>query len=235
VSGHSLGAGALQYFLKDLGSAGVSCPVKTFRDGSPGAEVTNLTTNESIVNFANTNDFVLKVPSALPWTKTAIAGVLPTAVSAVINSTIQSKNRVGPTIYIDTDIPVTPDNPFSQHSSRLYVQEVSIISSFANDTNESPFSATALGQSLAANAAYTGGPMNIAIAGVGGSATAGPKIGGGTEELPQTNIVHIQSGDSYCLAGTSNCVFVWNAQLALGLTRRAFPWFESYQAASASM
>jgi hypothetical protein len=229
VSGHSLGAGTVQYLLQNLNQKLPSTiAVQAFTDGSPGAELSTLGNGTEIENFLNTNDLVTKAPiasAALPAAQ-LLTLILAEATNEVplVNSATASardlaqsfkpKQREGSSIYLDTDEDTSLIGSTTEHNNRFYVQEAGILASLADDP-DSPFSGTLLGFALENNTVYQGN-IQIALAGVGGPATEVPAPGGGTTQLPIDDTVHIQTGDAYCLAGpplgsADRCTFIWNS------------------------
>lgn len=220
ISGHSLGAGAAQYLLKDL--AAVQSNIRLYTDGSPGAEASAQFGGNKITHFINTEDVVTMVPTALPIFKTAATALATAqlglvgrvAVAAVLDS-IEQKSRVGSEVSINTNIGSLPG--LVEHTHRLYVQEVSILVDFARDA-ASPFSRTALGTALASNQVYTGTNIQIALTGVGGPTMDVPiSYGNYTPAvLPLTNVVNISAADDYVL-GSADAKIIWNRP---GLTEK---------------
>ena len=149
VSGHSLGAGALQYFMNDFASS--SIPVYAYTAGTPGSEVD--TGDSRIVNFIHTDDVVPKLGTlsqAAPVLSKAtyilgIAGFgtpLSTAsnLASSLLGTISAKYRTGETIKIDSD--VADFMGTAEHKVGLYEQDTLKLEFFATDAN-SPFEAVA--------------------------------------------------------------------------------------------
>jgi Ca2+-binding RTX toxin-like protein len=215
VSGHSLGAAAVQYFLQDLASSGVNIPIQAYTDGSPGSEVTAFSSSE-IVNLANTYDYVAMVPTAISAFQTALVayGALTLNPSlAALAGAINQKTRVGSTINLQTNIPAPITDfghMFDQHNNKLYVQEAGILNNFALDS-VSPFAGTALANSLVNNLVYSGPGLTIALTGVGGHATAVPAdiTGSTTKQDPFENVVSISSSTDYVL-GSPGAKIYWD-------------------------
>ncbi|WP_439613881.1 M10 family metallopeptidase C-terminal domain-containing protein [Reyranella sp.] len=222
ISGHSLGAGAAQYLLKDL--VAVQPNTRLYTDGSPGAEVAAQFGGTKITNFINTDDAVPMVPTALPIFKT-VATALATAhlgfvgraaVAAVLDS-IEQKSRVGSEVSINTNIGLLPG--LAEHTHRLYVQEVSILESFARESASPFFSRTALGTALASNTVYTGDNIQIALTGVGGDGMDKPISYAPNYTpavLPRTNVVFVSAADDYVL-GSEDARIFWTIP---GLTEK---------------
>jgi hypothetical protein len=229
VSGHSLGAAAVQYFLQSLSQAGVTQTIQAYTDGSPGAETNTLGNGSEVENFLNTNDLVTKVPVYLDAPKIIVpliedavsdipgANLIAAGLSALV-SAAQPKQREGSSINLDTDIASLPG--VAEHNSAFYEQESEILTDFADDL-ESPFKGSQLAQSLTSDQVYQGPPIGIALAGVGGPETAVPAYVPGTTQLttaalPETYTVHIQTGDTYALGNEVGLdsdlpdEFIWN-------------------------
>ena len=206
LSGHSLGAGAVQYLLKDLRAYNV----RAFTVGSPGAEAGAQGDGARLTSFINTDDPVTMVPTALPVFKLAVSalgrsllGPVGGTVVSLALGTMENKWREGSHVHISTDLETLPF-VFGEHNSRLYVQEVSILSGFAQDL-QSPFSSTALAASLRDGTAYQGAPLHVALSGVGGPDTRLP----GTVDLPFTHSVTVGADDDYVLA-SPGAIINWN-------------------------
>jgi RTX calcium-binding nonapeptide repeat (4 copies) len=217
----------VQYFMSQFPDT-ASYSVFGYTDGSPGAEVDK--TDPRVENFVDAGDPVPLVPTITSTLASvaiiaagvgAIVGTSGGTAVAQILSTMQPKSRNSVTITFDNDIPVLfGGSIFNEHDNKLYEQEASILSTFALDPN-GPFSGSPLAQSLKNEDIYASSPVGIAIAGVGGVATAVPSYVPGTSQLttqalPETETVHLRSGDAYALGnhvGMSLAlpdVFVWN-------------------------
>ena len=230
VSGHSLGAAMVQYFMSQFpdtkdGNSGYN--VYGYTDGSPGAEVD--ASDPQIENFIDSGDPVSLVPTvtsalgevAIAAGVSALAGSVAGVAVRGILASIASKSRNDSSITFDNDIPVPLNSAglFNEHNNKLYEQELGILSNFAND-DESPFSGSPLATDLLNNQTYTGS-LRIALAGVGGAATAVPAYVPGTtelttSELPEERLVHLKLGDDYALGNDvgipdlNRDQFVWN-------------------------
>lgn len=213
ISGHSLGAGAAQYLLKDL--AEVQPNIQLYTDGSPGAEAAARFGTSVTTHFINTDDVVTTVPTNLPALKTVALALALTAPGPVVGAvatalnSIEQKARVGSEVTINTAIGSGLGTV--EHTHRLYVQEVSILVDFAGDI-VSPFSWTALGNALATNQVYAGGNIQIALTGVGGPDMDKP-ISYAPEytpaDLKYKNFVNVSAADDYVLASEDSRI-IWN-------------------------
>jgi hypothetical protein len=164
VSGHSLGAGALQYFMNEFPNTG-AYTVQGYTDGSPGAEVD--AGDLRIENFVNTGDPVPLATaatspfgtSAITAIASAVGGGLAGAAVGTLLAAIQAKTRAGADIRLDDG---ATGYHVSEHNAKLYVSEVTDLSKLAADAN-SPFSGSALGEDLIGNVTYTGPTLSIAV------------------------------------------------------------------------
>jgi Ca2+-binding RTX toxin-like protein len=195
VSGHSLGAPMVDYFMKDFPNTS-QYTVTGYTDGYPGVE--DPAGDTRIENFIHTKDVVAELgnlsnnPVLLASVATALAAVVatvsPLAAGAVF-STIDSakpKSDEGTNILIDSDIPTTFPNLLGQHFATTYVQDATKLAQFARDPL-SPFMSSPLGRSLLSNdPSISLSPTEIAVG------------------MPGSNLVHVKPGDNYVLGYDPN-------------------------------
>jgi hypothetical protein len=180
VGGHSLGAGAVQYFMSQFPDT-AAYSVRAFTDGSPGSD-TGVATDSRIDNFVHPEDPVagLVIPvTSLPG-KLAISSLI-TAVTAasfglppllgvpaitlgttlnVILWSASQRLRLGTDIIIDDQFMQT--YTLAAHSSVLYEADLAQIAGFADDT-ASPFYGSALAAALRAGTMYTGNTVRLGL------------------------------------------------------------------------
>ncbi|QIG95967.1 hypothetical protein [Bradyrhizobium sp. 6(2017)] len=212
VSGHSLGAAMVQYFMRATPDTS-QYTVRAWTDGSPGSDEPGAPRSDSrIENFVHTDDPVTKVPfitqpgveKAIIDAFAALGPLSGTAAAALVAITNQ-KFREGSNVLLNSDIGNAVTGLF-EHSSSTYTPDVAKLYSYAKDAG-SPFSATALGLSLASNLAsnnvYTGPQVQVAV---------------GTSTGHQT---HTIATDAYVLGGIGpvNDDIFWNSPTASDPTR----------------
>jgi Ca2+-binding RTX toxin-like protein len=181
VSGHSLGAGMVQYLLSEFKGDHRFIGIT---DGSPGSDTG--TPDNRIVNFVHSDDPIATlselgsstlgkaVIAALAAATVALApggGVqLATAVTQILLD-LKQKVREGSNVTIDSSVHAalvslatlsSPDTIFDEHKSALYASTVFKLIGFAGDA-ASPFARTALAQALRAGTDYTGKDLQVGV------------------------------------------------------------------------
>src|SRR5262245_13238779 len=193
ISGHSLGAGVVPYFLQAFPDT-ASYTVRGYVDGPPGSEADK--GDSRIVNFVHAGEMfpaaddhrgdsvvILGEVSHNDYANVGGGPLGRAAVDAAIDvlspSGIDPKTRVGSDILIDSDVP--QDLPIvswvygqglfgPQHNSNLYAADLAKLVRFAND-DSSPFAWTdasktqhsALALALRSGTVYQGSPLAIAV------------------------------------------------------------------------
>jgi hypothetical protein len=208
VSGHSLGAAAVQYLVNDLRrnpNKNSNLTIMGYTDGSPGSE--SPPESLPIINFVQVGDPVPKTPT-LKNAAAGKAGIIALATIAggiragvevgVALPPFQPKTRVGLDVVIDAGSKIL--NPLAYHKSVLYADNVGTLSSFAKDPN-SPFASSKVGLSLTENKIADAASSNAVAPG----ATDGNEIAVGSAVLdsqgnpqPSTN-VRVNPNDNYVL------------------------------------
>jgi len=221
VSGHSLGAAALQYFIGALESQRQQDPtvqeIEGYTDGSPGSE--NPAVGLPIDNFVQIGDPVSLVPSVVgsQGEISALSAALRAAgplgiVAAGFLSQVQPKTRVGSDIVIDDDGSALLPS-LTYHDSLLYAQNVETLYQFASDLN-SPFAYSQIGMSLADDTLYTPSSTYrnpFAPSAMDGNEIAVSAIVSSSDPVPSTN-VYIHSTDNYVLGGNLVHIF-WDVPI----------------------
>ena len=183
VSGHSLGAGVVQYFMHDHPGP----KFRAYTDGSPGSDHVNADAEDPrIMNIIRTDDAVTFVPditakTSNPISKLALVGLttsLATLASAggpiiaggvnigaaFINDiiiTAQRKFRQGGEIFLNS--PISDDfTDLLEHDKSSYVNDMATLFRFAEDL-ASPFATHGLAQALRADSIYNGVPVHLTV------------------------------------------------------------------------
>lgn len=129
VSGHSLGAGAAQYFMSQFPNTS-NYVVQAYTDGSPGAEVD--VGDSRIENFINSGDVVAAVPSYFGDLSNLIdAGVFP---PGLVESVVQTKHHTGSEVIFDNN---DTTRGTAEHNKLLYVSNLEKLIAFASDPSSS--------------------------------------------------------------------------------------------------
>lgn len=238
VSGHSLGAGMVQYFMREFPDT-ASLSVRAYTDGSPGSdEISAPATDDRILNFVNRDDPIPLVPDLTsPLGKLALGSIVtgmglisPFAGAAGIIDgvlvTAKEKFRIGTDVIIDKSYGVSPNYSVEQgHSAVGYLSDVAALTQEAS--RSIPFSKSDLGKALQNDTPYTGPSGRIALGtDANDIITARPShdlvlgSGGGDriigEELVsiiQPGLPHIDAGDggdTLVLSGYSSTQFDWS-------------------------
>ena len=186
VSGHSLGAGMVQYFIEEFsGSVGT---IRGYTDGSPGADnIVSSRVNSRIVNFVHTDDLVPQLGDAshnAPL-RTALTlglpalGLVGTAAAGALENMIP-KYREGSEIRINSEI--SSSVSVQEHDSGRYIDTLGRLIELSNDP-QSVFYNHELARSLRNDTVYAGSTIQIA-----------PGTSHG-------DIINSQVGDRFVLAG----------------------------------
>jgi Protein of unknown function (DUF2974) len=203
VSGHSLGAAAVDYFMYEFPDT-AQYKIRAYTDGSPGIEYDIAAEKDNrITNFINVDD---PVPILGDLTnrgadtdqlKFAIAAMatlafdLPTGIDVGLSlANLQPKLREGGYLIFDNDAPTG-----AEHDSGLYQREVAKLYELAADSH-SPFFRESLAQTLVRDGGYGGPPITIGMAGVS------------TDDAVY-NTVHIHPNDKYVF-GVSGGTISWD-------------------------
>jgi Ca2+-binding RTX toxin-like protein len=198
IAGHSLGAGALQYFMRDLPDTG-TYTVRGFTDGSPGAEVD--------AGDARINNFIHSYSGDAGGEHEGDPVPVLGQLSKIVPG-MATKLRAGTDIFIHDDVPnkITEQSFFGpQHNENLYLYDLAKVASFAN---EGPFYNSGLASALRANVLYTGSgldhPVHIAV---GRPLTSDFTATEQWDLVPYSRDVYAYREDDYVLANRSK-VFV---------------------------
>lgn len=197
VSGHSLGAGALQYLLNE-DFLKTDTRVHAWSYGSPGSEVAG---NANLYNFVHTDDLVTKVPDVTNAAQLiGLAGLLtlnPYAMAVGVIGALADKNRTGSDVRINSD--VSDFVGIDEHAQTLYVQDLIKLKEFSNDIG-SPFWNSYLGTAIREGTTYTRGDIQVGV-GRPVNLTPTPVQGYAGAYLPTINA---SKGDNYVLANNKN-------------------------------
>jgi hypothetical protein len=183
VSGHSLGAAMVDYFLSELPSD-PPYTVKAYTDGYPGVEAQIQIADGLANNFIHTDDavFGLGELSNLPlYEKAAVIAAITAPLRAgetVIGDTaavlvgaalasIEAKSHEGNDIFLNSDLSSTWS--FEEHHPQFYVADVQKLVAFATDPESVFYKVRAqssiyeLGQALKTNDLYHGPSIQIGV------------------------------------------------------------------------
>jgi Ca2+-binding RTX toxin-like protein len=165
ISGHSLGAGMVEYFASEFGP---NVLVKAYTDGSPGSE--RLAPGANLMNFLNTDDVVpllgglTTLPPLAKDAVTLALGRIPYVgkLLSTIVENIEPKPREGSAVRIDSDHAGILGT--AEHEASLYVQEAIKLLEFAKDgTSVLARFAPALSTALKTDTIYAGPEVRIAL------------------------------------------------------------------------
>ena len=185
ISGHSLGAGVVPYFLHDLPDTS-TYSVHAYVDGPPGSE--DDAGDSRIENFVHAGVLFGPTPpndhsgDPVPILGEASHGDysnvgkddIDYVKKLIAQRHIMPKSRMGSDVLIDDDVPEgTPSiftGPGPQHNHNLYAADLAKLVRFAND-DSSPFAWTdgtktqhsAIALSLRAGSVYQGSPVAAAV------------------------------------------------------------------------
>jgi hypothetical protein len=135
VTGHSLGAGMVQRFLKEFSWIGDDLKAWTF--GSPGSDATTAGIDTPLANFIHTGDLVTFVGS---WYITKI--------------------RTGSDVFINSE--VDSGVGLSEHDMFAYWEDMTKLFKLSNDLT-SPFYSNELAQSIRLGTPYAGTDIQVAL------------------------------------------------------------------------
>jgi Ca2+-binding RTX toxin-like protein len=176
ITGHSLGAGMVQYLMAEPFMQ--NRPVKAYTFGSPGSDAP-ITPNMqgNLINFVHTDDAVpLATLATTPLGKAAIAALgtvagaqvgVPGAVFAAgvltpLAVSAQQKVRGGTDILLSSDYSPEPVPGLDEHDAALYLTDMGKLRTFSHDPT-SPFYGTGLAEHFRTGSPYGGGSMKIGM------------------------------------------------------------------------
>jgi Ca2+-binding RTX toxin-like protein len=167
VSGHSLGAGMVEYFLREAMAAGVE--VRGWTYGSPGSEA-RAAAGSIAYNLVHTHDPVplasVATTTFLPIISEVLSRLAPPAAGVFLKAilgAIKPKPREGVDINLSSDI-ANWYLPMDEHAQTSYVADVRKLVKFANDPL-SPFFRTRepFAEALVRGGTYAGPELKIAV------------------------------------------------------------------------
>jgi VCBS repeat-containing protein len=223
VSGHSLGAGMVQYFMSEFSN---DSRFHAFTDGSPGSDDQLPTNDNRIVNFVHTDDAVGNVPYLFDPTtpqpvhdniESSLLSYLP---QSLIDSLLP-KHRNGADLLINSEISNSIN--LDEHDRNSYTADVKKLLHLASD-KASPFfggSLFNLASCLQQGAPYSGPSVQLAL---------GTDAGNEIHSLPNDNYVIAGGGNDDILLGIRGSFLAsGNRQIdgGLGIDTVWIPWFSS--------
>jgi RTX calcium-binding nonapeptide repeat (4 copies)/Protein of unknown function (DUF2974) len=218
ISGHSLGAAAVQYLLNDLQSTSESYSIQAYTDGSPGSDNTTIATGaQPLNNFVQIGDPIAVVPSLAGSNQSLLVSAITTLYGAAVSGPFLPKSRSGTDIFIDDNGPLLDTSSLTTlvsqlrsvggttyHSASLYDYNVATLASFASDP-DSPFEYSQVGQSLLNNTIYYDNSVYsnpFAIGGVDGNEIAVNSLQNPRAPNPTPGrFVYVHPADDYVLGG----------------------------------